>query len=230
MIEFIEEGHIYLVDGVITPSVSDLIKFIFPDKYDGVPENILNKKAEFGTIVHKAVECFEKQEKILKLNTYQKLCLEEYKLLKEKHNIIALEQEIMVNYENKYCGRFDMIANIENEYCLCDIKTTAELDTESISWQLSYYALAYAPEDYENKFKKFYAIWLPKKDVGKLVEIKKKSKKELLDKLKEYEKINNIFNNGESMNIEESRELLDELDEMAKELEEKMECDKNEQC
>ena len=156
------------------------------------------------------------------------LCLEEYKLLKEKYNIKALEQEIMVNYENKYCGRFDMIADIEKEYCLCDIKTTAELDTESISWQLSYYALAYAPEDYENKFKKFYAIWLPKKDMGKLVEIKKKSKKELLEKLEKNKNVNNIFSGGENMNIEESRELLDELEEMAKQLEENMERDKDE--
>ena len=33
MIEFIDEPHIYLVNGVITPSVSEILHFIFPNKY-----------------------------------------------------------------------------------------------------------------------------------------------------------------------------------------------------
>ena len=46
MIEFIDEPHIYLVNGVITPSVSEILHFIFPNKYKGVNRKILNKKAE----------------------------------------------------------------------------------------------------------------------------------------------------------------------------------------
>jgi hypothetical protein len=187
MVEFIEDGHIYLVDGVITPSVSDLIKFIFPDKYKDVPEQILNDKANFGTGVHKAVECLEKGDELPKLDFYQDLCLKEFKKLKHDFKIVTKEQETMVNYGTQYCGRFDMIAYINGYYSLCDIKTTAKLDLESLSWQLSYYALAYNPDEYETKFEKFYAIWLPKKDIGRVVEIERKSKKELLDKLKEFE-------------------------------------------
>ena len=187
MVEFIEGGHIYLVEGVITPSVSDLINFIFPDKYKNVPKKILNAKAKFGTGVHKAIENLENIEVLPYLNTYQELCVKEYLSLKEEHNIDVLEQERMVNYGNHYCGRFDMVALVNGYYSLCDIKTTAKLDLESLSWQLSYYALAYAPVEYETKFEKLYAIWLPKKEIGKVVEIERKSKKELLKKLKEFE-------------------------------------------
>ena len=188
MVEFIEDGHIYLVDGVVVPSVSELLHFIFPNKYSNIPENILNAKAEYGSKVHEAIECLEKNEKLPQLNYLQELSIDQYRKLKDKYKIEVLEQEKMVHYKNYYCGRFDMIAGINGTYSLCDIKTTAKLDKESLSWQLSYYALAHNPDKYESEFEKFYAIWLPKKDLGQVVEIERKSKQELLEKLKEFRK------------------------------------------
>ncbi len=181
MIDFIEEGHIYLKDGIITPSVSEILHFIFPDKYNGVPEYILNEKAKYGSKVHEAIEIMEKTGEIIKLDIYQQLSIEQYLKLKEKHNIEALEQEQIISYEYDYCGRFDMIAKVGKDICLCDIKTTAELDMEYLSWQLSFYELAT-----NKQFDKLYAIWLPKKDLGQLIEIERKSKKELLKKMEEF--------------------------------------------
>lgn len=181
MIDFIEEQHIYLKDGIITPSVSEILHFIFPDKYKNVSTNILNKKAKYGSKVHEAIEKLEKTGEVIELNIHQQLSIEQYIKLKEKYNIEVLEQEQMISYNYDYCGRFDMIARIGKNICLCDIKTTAELDNDYLSWQLSYYELA------TNKFfDKLYAIWLPKKQLGKLVEIKRKSKEELLNKLEEF--------------------------------------------
>lgn len=186
MVEFIEDGHIYLVDGVVVPSVSEILHFIFPNKYSNIPENILNAKAEYGTKVHEAIEKLENNEELPKLNYLQEISLEQYKKLKENFKMEVLKQEMMIHYKDLYCGRFDMIANVNEKYSLCDIKTTAKLDLESLSWQLSFYALAYDEEHYEDKFEKFYAIWLPKKDLGDLVEVKRKSKEELLKKLEEF--------------------------------------------
>lgn len=187
MVEFIEDGHIYLVDGVITPSVSDILNFIFPNKYSDVPKQILNFKAEYGSRVHEAIECLEKGEDLPQLNYLQEASLEQWKKLKSENNIEVIEQEKMVNYGNRYCGRFDMIANVNGAYSLCDIKTTAKLDNESLSWQLSYYALAHNFKNYETEFEKFYAIWLPKRELGEVVEIERKSKKELLEMLRRFE-------------------------------------------
>jgi hypothetical protein len=64
---------------------------------------------------------------------------------------------------------------------LLDRKTTAELDEEYLSWQLSYYELAKG-----KRYKKLYVEWLPKKGLGEDVEIKRKSKKELLEVLEKY--------------------------------------------
>lgn len=187
MVEFIEDGHIYLVDGVITPSVSEILNFIFPNKYSDVPKQILNSKAEYGSRVHEAIERLEKGETLPQLNYLQEASLEQWKKLKSENKIEVIEQEKMVNYENHYCGRFDMIANVNGAYSLCDIKTTVKLDKESLSWQLSYYALAHNFKNYETEFEKFYAIWLPKRELGEVVEIERKSKKELLEMLRRFE-------------------------------------------
>lgn len=187
MINFLEESHTYLIDGMIVPSVSEILQFIFPKKYSGIPDYILERKAKYGSKVHEAIEVFEKDNKIINLNIYQQLSLEQYLKLKNKYNIEVLEQEHIVSYKYDYCGRFDMIAKINEDICLCDIKTTSELDKEYLSWQLSYYEMAM-----ENKFDKLYAIWLPKKELGMLVEVGRKSKEELIQKLEDFKKWKNM--------------------------------------
>ncbi len=199
MLEFVEEGHIYLLDGVIIPSVSEILHFIFPNKYKNVPVEILNKKADYGTKLHSAIEIYEKNLKAmseeqalettiiaLELNYIQVASLKQYISLKSKNKIEVIEQEQIIHYKDDYAGRFDMIARVDKDYCLCDIKTTSELDKEYLSWQLSLYAYAYNFLNKKNHFDKLYAIWLPKKQLGELVEIKIKTKKEIEKVLKEF--------------------------------------------
>lgn len=185
MIEFLEKEHIYLKDGMIVPSVSEILSFIFPDKYKDVPKQILNKKADYGTKVHESIEKLEKDGKldISNLSIHQKIAIEQYIKLKNKFNIKVLEQEQMVSYSYDFCGRFDMIAYVDGKKCLCDIKTTAKFDFEYLSWQLSFYELAYG-EIFDNLF----AIWLPKKDLGQLIKIERKNRKELFSKIEEFKK------------------------------------------
>ena len=182
MIDFIEEQHIYLKDGIIVPSVSEILHFIFPNKYINVPSKVLNKKADYGSKVHEAIEVLEKYGEGIELNTYQELAIDQYFKLKKKYGIEVLEQEQMISYNYDYCGRFDMVARIGDDVSLCDIKTTAELDREYLSWQLSFYELAK-----DEKYDKLYVIWLPKKELGQLIEIERKGKEELLNKLKEFQ-------------------------------------------
>ena len=53
VVEFISETHQYLINGIIVPSVSQILHFIFPDKYKNIDKAILNKKAEYGKEVVK---------------------------------------------------------------------------------------------------------------------------------------------------------------------------------
>ena len=185
MLEFIEDGHLYLLDGVLLPSVSQVLSFVFPQKYNSIPEEILTRKANFGTKIHLAVERYESERELPEMNYIEEACFNQYLRLKQKHDIEVIEQERMVHYKDVYAGRFDMIATIDGHKSLADIKTTAVLDKEYLSWQLSLYELATGWE-----FGKLYAIWLPKKNIGKVVEIKRIDRDVLLKKLAEYQEVN----------------------------------------
>ena len=61
-IEFIEKEHIYLIDGIIVPSVTQLLKKLFPCKYENIPEKILEDKSIYGIELHKFIEIIEKKK------------------------------------------------------------------------------------------------------------------------------------------------------------------------
>ena len=187
MVEYIDETHTYLIDGIIVPSVSEILHSIFPNKYFGISQETLNKKTKYGSVVHESIECLEQNKTLPKLDINQEFSLNQYKRLKEKNNIEVLIQEQIVTYGSEYAGRFDMIANVNGYLSLCDIKTTAVLDKEYLSWQLSFYELAHMSMYHTGPFEKLYAIWLPKGGYGELVEIERKPISELLRVLKEFE-------------------------------------------
>ncbi len=170
------------------PSVSEILHFIFPDKYKNIDQEVLNKKAKWGSTIHEAIERLETKYTCImpELDSTQWFSINQWKRLKAKYNIEVLEQEQMINYKSDYAGRFDMIAKVNDELSLCDIKTTAQLDKEYLSWQLSFYELAHMTMYGTPKFEKLYAIWLPKREYGELEKIERKSISELLNVLKEF--------------------------------------------
>lgn len=187
MIEFIEEEHLYLVDGIIVPSVTQILGMIFPDKYKNVDKEILKKKAEFGTLGHSIIEHLDINNPDIALNSILNgqneelgYCIAQYINLCKTFKIEPLEHEKRVSYKYLYAGTLDLIANVDGIESLCDIKFTYKCDKEYLSWQLGMYALALGKE-----FKKYYCIWLKKGCLGKLVEIIPKTKEEILKKLEE---------------------------------------------
>ena len=167
MIEFLEDEHLYLVDGIIVPSVTQILGMIFPDKYKNVDKKVLNKKAQFGTQGHAIIEHLDLNNtdivENLNLMGYNEeliQCIEQYTNLCKTFKIEPLEHEKRVSYEYLYAGTLDLIANVDGIESLCDIKFTY-------------------------KFKKYYCVWLPKKQLGQLVEIVPKTKEEILKKLEE---------------------------------------------
>ena len=194
MIEFIESQHIYLKDGIVIPSVTQIIHKIMPNKYQGIPQEILTRKAEFGTKGHKIIEILGNKASNLEyshqyindladsneINMDMWYRLESYLDLVFERKLKPLEQEKLVSYKYEYAGTLDMIAEIDGIRSLCDVKFTYKLDKEYLSWQLGMYQLAC-----NEIFTKCYCLWLPKNDKAKLVEITPKTKEEILKKLRE---------------------------------------------
>ena len=190
MIEFIEQGHIYLCDGVILPSVSDIVKFRFPLQYANIPTSVLLKKASYGTRLHELTERYltgrlnADEIRNRRIDPNIRFSLEH--LNRIKVDVKNVEQ--IVAYDGRYAGRYDIL-NTSDE--LVDIKTTAKLHVDNytleapLNLQLSLYYLALG--NYKDHG---YCLWMPKGKIPELIEVKTLTKGETLEVLNEYEKVN----------------------------------------
>lgn len=188
LLEFDEVTHTYSIDGIVLPSVTQIISEIMPNKYANVNKRVLNEKAKFGTEGHKIIERLDvtdidNAKNLVGMieNKSLEICIREYLRLVSKYNIYPYLHEMSVHYSYIYAGTLDMIARVnDDDLSLIDIKFTSTLDKEYLAWQLGMYSLAF--EDYQ-QFDKYYCLWLPKGNLGQLVEIKPKSADEILKKL-----------------------------------------------
>ena len=136
-LEYMDDIHCYLVDGVIVPSITTLIK----KDYNGVSDNVLKRAAEKGTYMHQVIQDYEEkgtENEIIELHNY--------KFLKKQYKWECLGNEIpiILFIDNKpvAAGRIDMHYKIE-KHGLMDFKRTAVLDKEYVGKQLNIYRIGF---------------------------------------------------------------------------------------
>ena len=193
VVEYIDETHTYLVDGVITPSVTQILQFIFPGKYGGVDRATLDNASRKGTLLHKIIEEYEnngKTQKINRQNTKGGHITQEFKnyiYLKKKFNFAPVQNEVPIIYEDEdgnviFAGRLDMIALYEKKYCLIDLKRTYLLDVKYLRLQENLYWLAYQ-QCYEIKLDELRALHLRNENRAfKKIDINETEALEVIDK------------------------------------------------
>ena len=141
-LEFIEDGHIYLVDGIIVPSITEMLKSKCGHKYDFVNEAVLNRAASAGTAVHEAIERYCKTGEESDFPE-----LRGFMVLQRMYGFKALENEVPVilfdQGEPIAAGRLDMVIEMNGEIGGADIKRTSVLDKEYVAYQLNLDRLAY---------------------------------------------------------------------------------------
>lgn len=167
-LEFYEYDHIYLVDGVIVPSITQILKVRFCSKYKDVPTDVLKKASQDGIRVHEAIERYCKDGTESDLPE-----LRGFKFLRKSYNFEVEDNEIPVilfdDGEPFAAGRIDLAITIHDELGLADIKRTSTLDKDYLFYQLNLYRLAHAQSfDIEPTFLK--ALWL-RDDKRKFVDI-----------------------------------------------------------
>ena len=141
-VEFLEDTHTYLVNGVIVPSITTILKIKFGNKYQGVSKETLDRASELGTQMHLAIQEFEEQGIESELKE-----LRNYKFLKKQYgwNCIENETPVILFLENEpiACGRIDMVGMIDDKFGIFDFKRTSVLDKEYLAYQLNLYRIAY---------------------------------------------------------------------------------------
>ena len=143
LLEYIDETHTYLYDGVILPSITQILKIKFGNKYNGVSKEVLQKASERGTMVHKAIEDYEKRN----LDNPDIKELRNYKFLKSRFGFECLENEIpiVLFLDNKpvCAGRIDLILKEKDQIGVADIKRTSSFDKEYVAYQTNLYRIGY---------------------------------------------------------------------------------------
>ena len=168
VLEYIDDTHTYLYDGVMLPSVTQLLQKKFGSKYDGIPKNVLERASALGTALHKAIEDYEKQGVESEL-----IELQNYKTLKEQYGFEVVGNEIPVvlfDGDNAVAaGRLDLFIASQDNLGLADIKRTSKLDRSYLAYQLNIYRVAFM-QSYDCKIDFLRGIHLREK-IAKYVEI-----------------------------------------------------------
>ena len=143
LLEYIDETHTYLYDGVILPSITQILKIKFGNKYNGVSKEVLQKASERGTMVHQAIEDYEKRS----IDDLKCKELKNYKFLKSRFGFECLENEIpiVLFLDNKpvCAGRIDLILKEKDQIGVADIKRTSVFDKEYVAYQTNLYRIGY---------------------------------------------------------------------------------------
>ena len=140
-LEFDDEAHRYIVNGIITPSVSKLVSLKFDD-YPNVPKAVLQAAADRGTEMHKAIEVYEKTGKESDLQEFRN-----YLFLKKHFKIENVENELPVAYFEDglpvFAGTIDQVCRIDGVPAINDFKRVSAPNKEKIAYQVNLYRLAY---------------------------------------------------------------------------------------
>lgn len=174
-VQFHEPSHTYISpSGVELIGTSQLLKTLFPDKYKGVPADVLARAAERGTAIHQACQNSDIWGEIHDGCTYSEVYT--YRRLLDEKGITMIAAEYLVSDEIQVATMIDCIDNLGNLY---DIKTTSKFDHEAVSWQLSICAYLFEQQNPHIKVGKLYGIHL-RENQGSIIEVERKKNEDVL--------------------------------------------------
>lgn len=159
ILEYDDDNHQYLVDGVIVKSVTQLMSS--PEEYAQIPKAVLDNAARRGTLIHETIEAFGDADNGTVSNPEIRNEIRGWFFLKRRYGFKVYKTEIpiIVPYNGVpiAAGRFDVLYN--NGEILADYKTTSKLYKDKVALQLTIYkkGLEYS---YGVKPQELMAIWL----------------------------------------------------------------------
>lgn len=139
-LEYFDDTHTYLYDGLMLPSVTQILGVKYKNDYASVPPAVLDNAARRGTAVHKAIENFN-------VSGYDdgSEAVRNFKFLQKQYGFEVLDSELPIvifKYDMPIaCGRLDMTMIMDGETGIADIKTVSALNKEKIAYQLNLYRI-----------------------------------------------------------------------------------------
>lgn len=166
---FNPDEHTYMLGDKELSGITSVIgRQLFPDKYRDVPEDVLRKAAERGTMIHSICELVDDMG-----ITHDSDEAQGYEELKDDWGLRYECSEYLVSDNEHYASCIDKVyRENETDFTLGDIKTTYVLDKESVRWQLSIYAYLFELQNPGCNAVRLIGIWLRGKN-HKIVEVER---------------------------------------------------------
>lgn len=185
-VKFRESDHTYWLGDKQLISVTQLMKkHGLSADYSTVKADILNAKAERGSLIHKEIESYIKFAAEGFTDE-----LDAFKALIAEHDITPTSSEAIV-YDNLVAGTIDVIGQCPSGRIIADVKTTSTLHKDALAWQLSIYEYLFQKVHPGANVSALYGIHLNETS-AKLVEVERKPREEI-ERLFECEKNGELF-------------------------------------
>lgn len=167
-LEFIEDGHRYLLDGEEIPSVSEILRFAASEVYKDPDKFQMDQAADRGTRVHKACEELDRTGRCEcdgdiegYVKAYQRF------LTENEVEWLWVEEPIYSDNGDPYAGTLDRAGYINGDSAIVDIKSTSKITKKHMvlySAQLYAYKNGKSPTKGYYKAQKYRAVLQLKQD------------------------------------------------------------------
>ena len=161
-VRFDEEHHRYFLgEKELSGITGTLIKKAFPDTYKGIPNAVLSKAAERGSVVHQNLELFDTICNS-DINIMPSVLPEvkDYNEMLISYGLHHVDSEYLVTDNENFASAIDkVLEDNEGNIYLADIKTTATLHYDNVSLQLSIYAKWFEEQNPDLKVKEIVCMW-----------------------------------------------------------------------
>ena len=164
-IVFREEDHTYWLNGKQLQGITQtLIHRAFPNKYNGIDQEVLANAARKGKELHQLIEFHDNFNTASEEHADPRIA--NYEKLKQQYGLHTIANEYIVSDEENYATAIDLVMEADDEVVLVDIKTTYELDKASTGLQLSINKRFFEMQNPDLKVSRIAVLWLPNKDTS----------------------------------------------------------------
>ena len=228
---FNREEHTYEFNGKFLSGITEMLqRQLFPDEFDGVPEEAIQQAARYGTEVHESIEQFDSfwtNDGTQEVADYIDICT--------TNGLIHERSEYTVTDGMNWASNIDKVfRKSETVFDLADVKTYGTMTPEKqekARWQLSIYAYLFETLNPNATVGKLYIIHLRnklKKDgttdhIANLIEVDR-IPSEVCKKLLDTDLAGEIFENPYDIpaDIAEQEDEIRNLIQTKKEAEERL--------
>jgi len=156
---FDQERHTYSLNGKTLGGVTPIVKWMYPETYSNVSQDVLEKAAERGTFIHENIELADG------LGITPSECEEalEYITLRDEWGLKAQENEYLVTDGKEIASSIDIVYD---DLSIADIKCTSKIHVDNVQLQLSIYSYLFEMMN-GVKPKRLLVVWLPRAQYGK---------------------------------------------------------------